>query len=109
MTRNPEPRRTDDVVLRALASETLNAWLGQVSRKFVVWFVVVASGTLFTVSWAASAWATNATRNVQALEHRVDSVELVQRAQIDALRDQTEEMRRLRWALDSLRITLQRR
>ncbi len=99
--RSADPRRGDDAVLRGLATEVLNQWLGNVSRKFVIWFVLTVTGSAIGVSWVASAWAANRDRDVADVTKRVDRIEVQQEAQLQAMRDLTR-------ALDSLRITLQR-
>lgn len=107
--RMKEPRRTDDAVLRTLASESLNAWLGAVSKKVVVWVSLTLVGTVAGASWAASAWATNTRRDVESNTARILRIELEQQRDREAMREVTQQLALTTQALDSLRITLQSR
>lgn len=107
--RSEEPRRTDDAVVRALTSETLNQWLSTVAKRFIFWIVLSVVTTVATVSWAASAWATNQVRDVEAVKAEVASIQQDVAATNAALVKVTEQLGKTTTALDSLRITLQAR
>lgn len=108
-TRSQEPRRTDDQVVRTLASEALNEWLGTVSRRFVAWVAGSLVVTVALTSWAASAWATNTRRDVERNTQAIEVIRQEREQDRQALREAVSEMRTMTAALDSLRITIRER
>lgn len=101
-TRASIPRRNEDAVLQELASGAFNAWFGSWAKRALWWFLGTAAVTVAVTTWSVAAWATNYSRDVQAVEQRVTDLERAQQAQLQAMRDLTQ-------AIDSLRVTIHER